>query len=145
MNSTFWYILGILLIVSEIFLPGMIVIFFGISAIFVGILSSLLLLTSISSQFLSWAIFSILLIVFLRGFFKKMFPSLEIKQQVKDTLVGKSAIVIEEINPLKGTGRVELGGTTWKAISINGEIISINKKVLVENQENLTLFVKEIV
>lgn len=143
MNSIFWYILGIILIVSEIFIPGLVVIFFGISAILIGLLTSFGILTQISYQFIGWGICSIILVLLLRKFFKSFFPSLEIKQKVKDTLVGKSGVVIEEINPLQGTGRIEAEGTNWKAISLNGETILVGKKVIIEKQQDLTLYVKE--
>lgn len=143
MNSIFWYLLGIVLIISEIIIPGLIVIFFGISAIIIGFLTSVGILTQISYQFISWAIGSIILVLLLRKFFKTFLPSLEVKQEVKDTLIGKSGIVIEEINPLQGTGRIEAEGTNWKAISLNGETILVGKKVIIEKQQDLTLYVRE--
>lgn len=141
MNSIFWFFLGIILIISEIFIPGMIIIFFGLSALIISLLVYFGILLSIPSQFFSWAIISLFLVILLRRFFKNLFPSLEIKQNVKDNLIEKTAIVIEEINPLQGSGRVEVLGTTWKAFSLTGEIIPVGEKVLIKEQKDFMLYV----
>ncbi len=142
MSSLFWLILGITLILLEIIIPGFVIIFFGFSAIIISLLVYTGLVTNILYQFFYWSIISILLVFLLRKIVVKFVPSLEKNEYSKDTLVGMIASVIEEINPQSGTGKVKIAGTYWKAISMDGSIIEINRKVIVEKQDNLLLYVK---
>lgn len=48
-------------------------------------------------------------------------------------LVGKQCIVIEEINNLAETGRVQVGGLSWAAVSEDGSVIPAD--VIVEIRE----------
>lgn len=56
--------------------------------------------------------------------------------------VGKSAVVIEEINTEIHTGRVTLNGVDWSAVSGNGEIIPKNSIVTVTEVQGAKLVVK---
>lgn len=56
--------------------------------------------------------------------------------------VGKSAVVIEEINPEISTGRVSLNGIDWNAVSGNGEVIPKNSVVTVTEINGTKLIVK---
>lgn len=56
--------------------------------------------------------------------------------------VGKSAVVIEEINPKIHTGRVTLNGIDWSAVSENGGIIPQNSIVTVTEVQGAKLIVK---
>lgn len=57
--------------------------------------------------------------------------------------VGKSATVIEEINPDNGTGRVTLGGVDWSALSETGDIIPKDSIVTVTEVMGAKLKVKK--
>ncbi len=144
MNELFWLILGITLIILELFIPGLIVIFFGISAILMAILIYLGFITNIFYQFLLWSILSIILVLTLRKLTIKFYPSSEKYQFSKDSLERKKGIVVEEINPHVGSGRVKISGSYWKAISDDGTIIPVGKEIIVVRQDGLLLYVKVI-
>ena len=55
--------------------------------------------------------------------------------------IGKTANVIEEINPLKGTGRVRLNGVDWIAVSADGSIIPKDSTVIVSEVKGTKLIV----
>lgn len=55
--------------------------------------------------------------------------------------VGKNAVVIEEINSVKGSGRVRLNGVDWIAISADGNIIPENSTVIVKEVKGAKLIV----
>ncbi len=55
--------------------------------------------------------------------------------------VGKSATVIEEINPQNGTGRVRLNGVDWIAVSSDGNIIPKDSVVIVSEVKGAKLIV----
>jgi len=144
MNGFFWLILGLILSFLEIFIPGMVIIFFGISAFFISLFVYLGFVNNIFYQFFLWSLISLLQILLLRNFVLKFFPSHERNEFTKDNLEGKKGIVIEEINPYKGTGKIKISGSYWKATSSMGTIIPIEKEVFVEKQDGLLLYVKVI-
>jgi membrane protein implicated in regulation of membrane protease activity len=142
MNELFWLIFGIILILIELFIPGLIVIFFGVSAILMAGLIYLGFITNIFYQFFLWSILSIILVLTLRKITIKFYPSLEKYQFSKDSLERKKGIVVEEINPHVGSGRVKISGSYWKAISDDGTIIPVGKEIIVVRQNGLLLYVK---
>jgi len=144
MNELFWFIFGIILILLELFIPGLIVVFFGISAILMAILIYLGFITNIFYQFFLWSILSIILVLSLRRLTIKFYPSLEKYQFSKDSLERKKGIVVEEINPHIGSGRVKISGSYWKAVSDDGTIIPVGKEIIVVRQDGLLLYVKVI-
>ncbi|GIX41015.1 MAG: hypothetical protein KatS3mg129_0748 [Leptospiraceae bacterium] len=142
MNVIFWVLLGFILSLLEIFIPGMIIIFFGISSFIMAILVYFGFISNLIYQFFYWSIISILLVLLLRRFVIKYFPSLEKNEFSKDSLEGQKGIVIEEVNPYTGKGRVKVSGTYWKAISSLGTIIPVGKEIIVEKQDGLLLYVR---
>jgi len=144
MNELFWLILGITLIFLELFIPGLIVIFFGVSAILMAVLIYLGFITNIFYQFFLWSILSIIFVLTLRRITIKFYPSSEKYQFSKDSLERKKGIIVEEINPHVGSGRVKISGSYWKAISDDGTIIPVGKEIIVVRQDGLLLYVKVI-
>jgi len=144
MNELFWLILGITLIFLEFFIPGLIVIFFGVSAILMAVLIYLGFITNIFYQFFLWSILSIIFVLTLRRITIKFYPSSEKYQFSKDSLERKKGIIVEEINPHVGSGRVKISGSYWKAISDDGTIIPVGKEIIVVRQDGLLLYVKVI-
>jgi len=55
--------------------------------------------------------------------------------------IGKSASVIEEINPQNGTGRVRLNGVDWIAVSSDGNVIPKDSVVIVSEVKGAKLIV----
>jgi len=56
--------------------------------------------------------------------------------------IGKTASVIEEVDQLKGTGRVRLNGVDWSAVSADGDdIIPVGAIVTVVRVQGAKLFV----
>ena len=58
-----WLVLGISLIIAEIFIPSFTILWFGLGAILVGIVMSLMDLT-FGSQLLLWTFFSVAFVLF---------------------------------------------------------------------------------
>jgi len=58
-----------------------------------------------------------------------------------DRAIGKDAVVTEEINNLKGSGAVSVGGVIWTARSGDDEIIPAGATVRVLRIEGVKLFV----
>lgn len=72
-----WIVFGIGLVVAEFFVPGAIVVFFGVGAILTGLAVMMALLVDLPMALLFWAVTSTLLVLAFRGQIKRWFPSLE--------------------------------------------------------------------
>ena len=127
-----WFFIGILLLILEACTLSFFLIFFGLSALFIG---TLLLFFELS---LTWQIllFSLFSSVFCFAG-KKMFRSKEtINQDVEEEIIGKVAIALED-NQENSNFKVILGDTPWMAYS--SFKIQKNQKVYIKNISNLTL------
>lgn len=61
-----------------------------------------------------------------------------------DAVIGTAGIVIEEIDPLKSTGRVMVAGVNWMAKSSTGKPIASGETVQVLGIAGASLIVVEI-
>jgi len=128
-----WFLLGLMLAFLEFAVPGVILIFFGVSAWVVAAATYFGLTTSIESQLLLFAITSILLIVLLRKWIKgKFYGHVSDVRDLADNLdefTGKSVLVLKDVIPGKIEGEVEFKGAMWSAVSEehikNGEMATI--------------------
>ena len=58
-----------------------------------------------------------------------------------DRVIGKQAIVIEEIDPRAGHGRVRVDSEEWRAATKDGSIVAAGQTVYVRSIEGTRLFV----
>ena len=61
-----------------------------------------------------------------------------------DALIGRTAIVSEEINPDTLSGRVAIDGDDWKAVSLDNTPIAKGEKVEIVERESVILTVKKL-
>ena len=138
----FWALLGLLLIGSEMLIPGFTIFFFGLGGLLTSLLTAVIpgLSSNFGFQGLIWAGSSILSFIFLRKHFKNVFKgTLIYKDSISYKDIGKRAEVIEEINPEKA-GRIRFQGTSWKAVSYT-ETFKKGEKVEILKEEGLTCIV----
>jgi membrane protein implicated in regulation of membrane protease activity len=76
----------------------------------------------IMAQAVIFVAVSAILLVFTRPIVKKLFPN-KFTPTNSELYVGKSAVVIEEIDSSHGKGRVKLGGVDWIAVCDSGKVI----------------------
>jgi len=140
-----WIVLGVVLIVSEFFVPGLIVIFFGVSAVITGIVSYFGLIQGISLQFFFWAVLSFVLLILLRAQVKKWFPSLEAYEPANADrdMIGREVEVIEDVGDESNPGRIRYLGTSWKAAS-SGGVIRAGEKAKITGRDNLLLYISPL-
>jgi len=114
MTPLYWLYFGVGLIILEVMTPGLVLLFFGLSALTVALLAWLLTLSQ-GFQWLAFSVFSVVYIVLLRKSLKKVFNGdKEVTHNVSDDFTGKLAVVVEAVAPNK-PGRVEFNGCAWKA------------------------------
>ena len=121
----YWVALGVILSVAEIFILGFFLIWLGISAIFVGIVSFFVLFP-LSFQIFGWAVGSLLLLWLWYGYFRG-------NSQNPDSNIGQS----DEYRGVKGEITEELGGRRYRA-SFDIPILG-DREWIVESEDALSL------
>ena len=136
-----WSLLGVLLIISEFFIPGFVIFFFGAGALLNGLLTTLLpvLRPQFAIQIIIWLAFSGVSLFGLRKYLSKVFKGRLLGSRDELEFTGRQVEVIKQIRPDK-PGRVRFAGTTWKAISYD-ETLKTGEKVEILEKKNLTFVV----
>ncbi len=116
-----WFLVGLALIFSEFFLPGIVLIFFGLAAWIVAAFSFPGFLGSIALHLALFAASAIVLTVCLRGVIWRLMR--DSHQQLPgqldefDEFTGKSVQVLTDFAGPGALGKVEFKGAEWKARS----------------------------
>jgi inner membrane protein len=136
-----WLVGGLVLMVIELATPsGFFIMFFGLGALTVGILTRLGLAGPVWMEWLLFTVASVVYLLFFRGRLQKRVQQTTRGENV-DSLVGELAVPKERI--LAGaTGRVELRGTTWSARNISNEPIEPGRRCRVSGVDGLQLSVQ---
>jgi len=133
-----WVVVGIALLVVEMFTPGgLFALFFGAGAIVTGGLSALGFGTVV--QWISFTVVSLLLVVTLRGPLQRRIARVEPPRV--DDLVGEEAVLIDDV-AAGATGRAELRGTPWSVRIASGIPLRAGQRCKVERVEGLTLWLR---
>jgi membrane protein implicated in regulation of membrane protease activity len=119
-----WIIAGILLVLAEILVPGLIIIFFGASALVVALLIWLGLVGSYAFAIGLWLFMSLVLVLVFRRVARKIFPSRSSYRFVEDDVgaIGSEVKAVADIDDTTFNGRIEYAGTSWQARSKEGTI-----------------------
>ena len=136
-----WLITALILLIVEIFTVSFGVVCFSLGAVFAALGAYLGL--SVLWQLLIFSVVSFIAFAFIRPFVVKFL--LKKKDEVltnADAIVGRLAVVTEEINPDKNTGRVKIDVDDWKAEA--SEIIAVGEKVEVIGRDSIILKVKSL-
>lgn len=140
-----WLILGVALIVAEIFTLGFVLLWFGIGAVAAAVVG--LLGGGIFLQFLVFAIVSIALTAMSRTILAKYFYH-DDKNAMKsgvDALPGKIGTVSEASKGALNEGAVKVFGSIWTAYPIEGESELIaGEKVEVVEVRGSSIYVRRI-
>ena len=139
--ASIWLITGILLIFSELIIPGFVVIFFGFGALLAAALAFLTDTGAVTQGYV-FVISSLLALFIGRRFFSKtLHGKSEIAQGDADDdgIIGAVGTVTHAILPPQ-CGRIEVRGSDWKAIA--DRPIDVGATVTVVAQDNITLKVQ---
>ena len=142
MTPVYWLYVGIALILLEVMTPGLVSLFFGLSALTVALIAWLAPGLAQGWQWIAFSLFSVLYIWLLRKSLKSIFNGdREESDSPGDEYTGKLAVVTEAIAPNK-PGRVEFGGTTWKAEA--AQELAAGASVRIAAKKNLTFTVEPV-
>ena len=137
----YWLLLGLVLLAVEMTTPGgFYMFFFGLAALIVGALAGL---EWLNTAWLQWLLFSILSLISLFLFRNSLLAWMKAREPIGqdvDSMVGETAVLIEEL-PAGAVGKVELRGTTWNARNAGQTVLTKGHRARVERVEGLTLWI----
>ena len=144
-HTLIWFLLGLVLVLLEFAVPGVILVFFGVAAWVVAAATYIGLSGSLPTQLLLFAISSIVLIVLLRKWIKgKFYGHVSDVQDLThniDEFVGKSTVVLKDVIPGQMGGSVEFKGTRWNAVS--DEHIKNGEMAIITDVDGITLKIQK--
>ena len=138
----YWLVSGLLLILFEFAIPGLVICFFGVSALIVGGLKYFFPVLSLAWQLIIFAFGGLAMaiacrLLIPRGVSKR--SDLKTENIDNDDVVGSPAVCREAIKP-GHQGKVEFRGSFWNAVS--DEEISEGEDCTIISRDNLLLKVR---
>lgn len=137
-----WLIVFGVFSVLEIMTEGFLVLWIGVAAI-ASMIYSIFFPAQFAVQVIIWVVLSIILIACTRKFSKKIEPPTTPLNVY--SIIGKRAIVVQEINNLKSPGQIKIGGDVWTSYSENdSEIIPVDATVEVLRIDGVKAIVRKV-
>ncbi len=135
-----WFVIGFVLFVLELVIPGFVIFFFGIGA-WVTSLMCLIFEPGINLQVFVFILFSVISLITLRkSLAKKFFASKDVSgMDMDDDFTGNTALALNSFNPGE-TGKVEYRGSSWQASSTSA--IKEGQEVVIKSKKNIKLIVE---
>lgn len=137
-----WLILCGVFLIAEIFTVSFLLFWPGIGA-FLAFITSLIT-DKFIIQLAVFVISTVLMLIFTKPIIKKLFRNKEETKMNKNSLIGKTGIVVKDINTIEAKGQVKVNGELWSAFSSDPrEVIKKDSTVIVEEIEGVKLKVKK--
>jgi len=137
-----WFVVGLVLILMEFVVPGLVIVFFGLGAWVAAIIVAIFPEMAFWVQMMIFTVFSVATLVLLRGSLKKRFFSNQegAESEGLDDYIGQKAIIEKEIK--NGEGKILFKGVSWSAYA--DEDISEGTKVTIVDKDSIKLKVEPI-
>ncbi len=144
-----WTIIGVLLLVAEMFAPGFWLACVAIGCFVAGLAG--LAPVGLTGQVIAFAVSTLASLVGIRPFLRRHFrlePGTGVRTNV-DALLGKTGVVTERIDAGGGaggvgarSGRVIVEGENWRGASVDGVVLEPGTRVMVVQVDGTTLMVE---
>lgn len=137
----FWGILFLIAVVAEIASMQLVTIWFAVGSIgaFIATLCGL----GFTAQLAIFVLVSLLLLLATRPLLRSIRVS-KITPTNADQNIGKTAVIIEQIDPAHGTGRARVNGVDWIAVSETGDSLPTETVVTIVRVEGAKLIVRPV-
>ena len=136
-----WLIIAGVFFIGEIATVGFLIFWFGIGALIA--MATSFFIDNIIIQTTIFVISSTILIFATKPFVKK-FVDVKKTNTNAFSIIGKTALVIKEINPIQSQGQVKINGEIWSAESDNNEVIPEGSEVEILQIKGVKTIVKPI-
>lgn len=138
---TIWLAVLVVCVGIEIATMGLTTIWFAGGALVSAILAALN--APLWLQIVEFFVVSLILLYLTRPVAVKYFNKDRVKTNV-ESLIGRQAIVISEIDNLQGIGQVTVGGQEWSARSVKDDVqLPVGSVVVVRSVSGVKLIVEE--
>ncbi len=137
--------MGIILVIGEFLLPGLVVIFVGMGSLTVALAMHFGAISGLPSQLTTFFISSLVYLFTLRLLVLRFVPSDSVKENIceDEEVIGQEAVVIETISS-DGFGRIQHSGSSWQAKSLGSVEILKDENVKIIGRENITWIVEKL-
>ncbi|MBO4329464.1 MAG: NfeD family protein [Rhodocyclaceae bacterium] len=138
-DATIWILTGIVLIVAEFLVPGVVIVFFGVAAIVVGLLLGCGIALPISAQLIIFGVLGLVLLFALRARFTALFHGASTAEAngVEIFSPGETAEAISAFQD--GRGKVLLRGAQWQAELEDAQEAAAGQRLYVVGHRGLIL------
>lgn len=135
-----WMVAGFFMLAAETLIPGFLLFFFGIGAVFMGFFQLLIPGVPLWIEILIFLTVSTLCLIMFR---KSLVAYMEKRNPPRrvDSIEGETAIAVDEIAPAQ-VGKAELRGASWNALNLGDSPISKGQRCRVEKMDGLTLHIR---
>lgn len=134
-----WLIISGTFFIGEIVTAGFLLFWFGIGAL-IAMISSFFT-SNVIIQTVIFLITSTLLLLITKPFVKK-FTNVKNTKTNAFSIIGKKAVVTNDIDPIQGKGQIKVGSETWSAESEDQSKITKDTEVEIVNITGVKAIVK---
>ena len=136
-----WLIASGVFFIGEIITVGFLLFWFGVACLISMVVS--FFTSNLIIQMSVFLIASVLLILGTKPFVKKFMNQKNVATNAY-SLIGKTGLVVQEIDNIKGVGQIKGGGEVWSAQSVDNTIIPLNTEVELIKIDGVKAIVKPI-
>ena len=138
-----WLIIAISLTVLELFTYQFVSIWFAVGGFITAIVTSIFPDLGIGWQISIFVISSLIFLFATRPMVRKLLAKRGKAQETNlELILGKEAIVVEDINNIEGRGAIKINGLVWSARSQSDENITAGEIVIVKKIDGNKTIVK---
>ena len=134
-----WCILGVILIILEMFTPALFFLNLAVAAFTVAVVAFLGF--NFTTQVIIYLAVSVALILFFRPILVKKFGNNGSSTGIKNKYINNIAKVVREVN--KFDGRIAIYGEEWDAKTTSEYPIPVGSKVKIISNESLIMYVEK--
>ena len=127
--------------IGEIMTVGFLLFWFGIASLISMVVS--FFTSNLVIQMVVFLVSSVILILATKPFVKKFMNKKNIATNAY-SLIGKTGLVIQEIDNVKGIGQIKVGGEVWSAQSEDNSVIPVNTEIELTKIDGVKAIVKPI-
>ncbi|MEI6091952.1 MAG: NfeD family protein [bacterium] len=135
----YWIIAGLLMLLLELIIPGVVIGFFGAGALLAGLIGWIFDIPW-QAEVIIFLVSSLLMIQFMRKYIIKKFNKKDLSGEIED-IIGAEAVVAVKITPQE-PGKVQFRSSLWKAES--DEEIAPETRVRIIGKRSIVLIVKPL-
>lgn len=137
-----WFLIGLVFMLLEFLMPGLIVMFFGMGAWITAICTAIFGL-DLNMQLIAFIATSVLSLITLRRYLKPIFVGKDEKavDEILEEFLGKTVIAVSDFNAGQ-VGKVSFKGSNWEALS--NEDVQKGDQLKIVGKDSIKLKVEKI-